>query len=265
MNMKTVIRVNGETIEESAIRQETAAMENLIAARMQGEDPVVLQARAREWAEENLIEAALLRQAALREPEPSGPPAGCSREAWEQLRLESLIDRIVSPAAMPRHKEVVAWYLKNRSSFEEPEKVRVGHIVKNVDERTSEDVALAAIERARNDLAAGKPFGQIADEMSDCAGNGGELDWFGRGEMVQAFEDAVFSLDTNEVSGIIRTEFGFHLAKVLERRPAGIRRLEEVTDQISKLLLEEKKQKRIHQYVDNLRARAAIQREEVPG
>jgi hypothetical protein len=50
MNMKTVIRVNGETIEESAIRQETAAMENLIAARMQGEDPVVLQARAREWA-----------------------------------------------------------------------------------------------------------------------------------------------------------------------------------------------------------------------
>jgi parvulin-like peptidyl-prolyl isomerase len=101
--------------------------------------------------------------------------------------------------------------------------------------------------------------------MSDCAGNGGELDWFGRGEMVQAFEDAVFSLDTNEVSGIIRTEFGFHLAKVLERRPAGIRRLEEVTDQISKLLLEEKKQKRIHQYVDNLRARAAIQREEVPG
>jgi len=259
-----VIRVNGETIDDSAIQHEATAMQNLMAERMQGEDPAILQARAREWAEENLIEAALLRQAALAEPEPRGFPAESSLESKEQLRLEALVNRITSPAAMPRHKDVVAYYLKNRQSFNEPEKILVAHIVKNVDESTSEEAALAAIERARDDLAAGRQFGQVADEMSDCAGNGGELDWFARGEMVQAFEDAVFSLSPNEVSGIFRTEFGFHIAKVLDRRPAGVRRLEDVTEHISRHLLEEKKQKRLHQYVDNLRARAVIEREEVP-
>ena len=260
-----VIRVNGEAIEDSAIQHETTAMLNVMAARMQDEDPLILRARAREWAEENLIEAALLRQAALRELEPPQIPVGCSRESEDRLRMESLVNRITSHAAPPRHKEIVAYYLKNRDSFHEAETARVAHIVKNVDERASEEIVLAAMERARDDLAAGRSFGEIADEISDCPGKGGELAWFGRGEMVAAFEDAVFSLSPNEVSGIIRTEFGFHIAKLLELRPAGIRRLEEVTDQISRHLLEEKKQKRLHQYVDSLRARAAVQREEMPG
>jgi len=65
------------------------------------------------------------------------------------------------------------------------------------------------------------------------------------------------------VSDIFRTDFGFHIATLLEMKPAGIRRLEEVQDQIGQHLLAEKKQKRLHQYLDNLRARADIRREQV--
>ena len=96
----TVIRVNGEAIDEPAIQHETAAMLDAMAARMQGDDPLTLRARAREWAEENLIEA-LLRQAALREPELPPIPAGCSRESEERLRRENLINRITTHAAPP--------------------------------------------------------------------------------------------------------------------------------------------------------------------
>jgi parvulin-like peptidyl-prolyl isomerase len=256
--------VNGEIIEDAAIRLETAAVLKLMAARMPEEDPLVLRTRAREWAEENLTEAALLRQEALRDPEPVQTPPGYTLETEIQLRLDRLVARIVSEAARPRHKDIVAFYLKNRDSFYEPEKIRAAHIVKNVDERNSEASARAAIERARGELAQARPFSEIADEMSDCPGQGGDLGFFGRGDMVPAFEDVVFRLATNEVSGIFRSEFGFHIATVVERKAAGIRSLKDVHDRIEKHLWEDKKQKRLHQYVDHLRARAVIRREEAP-
>lgn len=260
--LMTVLLVNGEAIEEAAIEREAAAVLKLMIDRLEGEDPLILRPRAREWAEENLIEAALMRQAALADPEPMETEAGCSPEAEIQLRLERLVTRITSQAAPPRHKDIVAFYLKNRDSFDEPEQIRAAHIVRNVDERNSEDSAKAAIERARDELEKGRPFGEVADEMSECPGSGGGLGFFSRGEMVAAFDEVVFEMGTNEVSGIFRTEFGFHIATVLERRPAGIRRLEEVRDRIEEHLLAEKKQKRLHQHVDHLRARAVIHREE---
>ena len=55
-----VLRGNGESIDEAAIQQESSAVLSLISERMEGEDPQTLKARAREWAEENLIEAALI-------------------------------------------------------------------------------------------------------------------------------------------------------------------------------------------------------------
>jgi len=218
--------------------------------RMPGENPATLRARAREWAIDNLIEAVLLRQeAAKAEP-----------EAEEKARLEHLIERITAPAAPPRHKEVVAYYLKNRDAFEAPEQIRTAHIVKNVDEQHSEADAHAGIEQARGELDKGRPFGEVADELSDCPGNGGDLGFFARGQMVPAFEDVVFPMGIGAVSGIFRTEFGFHIAKLVERRPAGVLKLEEVQSRIEEQLLRVKKQKRLDQYVDQLRARAAIQK-----
>ena len=257
----TVLKVNGEPIEEPVIQQESSAVLSLISERMEGEDPKTLKARAREWAEENLIEAALMRQSAMSDPEPI---AGCSPESEGTARLERLIARITAPAAPPRRKDVVAYYMKNRDTFNAPERIHVAHIVKNVDEHNSEESARAAIERARDELAKNRPFGEVADEMSDCPGKGGDLGLFSRGDMVDAFDEVVFALSINEVSGIFRTEFGFHIATLLERFPEGIRPLEEVYQQIEEHLLNEKKQVRLHQYVDNLRARAVIEREELP-
>ncbi|MES1257667.1 MAG: peptidylprolyl isomerase [Acidobacteriota bacterium] len=252
--------VNDEAIEDAAIQREAAAILKLMAERMRGEDPATLRARAREWAEENLIEAALLRQAAMNDPEPLETPPDCSPEAETQLRLERLIARVTSQASPPRHKDIVAFYLKHRNAFEEPEKIRAAHIVRNVDESNTEESAFAAISRARDELAKGRPFGEVADELSDCPGQGGDLGFFTRGHMVSAFEEIAFRLATNEVSGIFRSEFGYHIATVLERKPVGIAKLEEVRERIEENLLAEKKQKRLHQYVDHLRARAAIRK-----
>jgi hypothetical protein len=255
-----VLFVNDDAIEDAAIRHEAAAILKLMTERMQGEDPAALRARALEWAEENLIEAALMRQSALRDPAPLETPPDCSAEAETQLRLERLMTRIASQAAPPRHKDIVAFYRKHRTAFEEPERIRVAHIVRHVDETNTEESAFAAISRARDELAKGRPFGEVADELSDCPGKGGDIGFFSRGDMVCSFEEIAFRLATGEVSGIFRSDLGYHIATVLERSPVGYSKLEDVRDRIEANLLAEKQQKRLHQYVDHLRARAVIRK-----
>lgn len=251
------LRVNDEVIEEPAIERETAAMLALMAERMPGEDPLALRRRAREWAEENLIEAVLLRQAALADAQTAPEPD-------VELRVQRLVDRIHAQAAPPADADIVAYYDSHREQFAAPEQLRVAHIVCNVDELHTGEAARAAIERAQRELARGTPFGQVADALSDCAGNGGELDFFCRGEMVPAFEEVVFALEVGQVSGIFRTEFGFHIATLLERRPAQVRSLGQVQDHVRQHLLAERQQQRLDQFLDQLRARAVIRRDPAP-
>ena len=99
---------------------------------------------------------------------------------------------------------------------------------------------------------------EVADRHSDCAGNGGDLGWFPRGEMVDEFDAVVFALRVGAISDIFRTPFGFHIATVLERKPAGVRPFKEVETDITAAILNEKRQKAVENFLDRLRARADI-------
>jgi parvulin-like peptidyl-prolyl isomerase len=72
-----------------------------------------------------------------------------------------------------------------------------------------------------NEIKTGKrPFSKIAEEKSKCPSGrkGGDLGWFGRGRMVREFETAAFALRKGETSGLVRTEFGWHIIKVLDAK-----------------------------------------------
>ncbi len=79
---------------------------------------------------------------------------------------------------------------------------------------TKED-ALAHIEGLITQLEGGREFDDLAKEFSDCpsSGDGGDLGMFGRGAMVPAFDQAAFDLEVDEVSGVVETEFGYHLIR----------------------------------------------------
>lgn len=70
------------------------------------------------------------------------------------------------------------------------------------------------------DLKRGANFEEIAKEKSTCPSGkkGGDLGWFGRGQMVKEFEDAAFSTPAGNISGIVKTQFGYHIIKVIETR-----------------------------------------------
>jgi parvulin-like peptidyl-prolyl isomerase len=89
-----------------------------------------------------------------------------------------------------------------------------------LDSKASRAKAEGLLARVR----AGEDFVKLADEFTEDPsgkGRGGDLGWFGRGMMVKPFEDAAFSLKPGEVSGVVESQFGFHIIKLEERRPQG--------------------------------------------
>jgi peptidyl-prolyl cis-trans isomerase C len=123
------------------------------------------------------------------------------------------------------------YYTQHPADFEQPELVHARHILlMTMDPVTRQPLptnTVAAkrkqIDDLRKRILAGEDFATLAKEYSEDPGskdNGGELPLFARGQMVPEFESAAFALDTNEVSEVVTTQFGYHLIKVLERTPA---------------------------------------------
>lgn len=278
------LRINGELIDDNAIREE----ERLIRPRMLEEltdlTPFELEARVKQWARENIIERIALRQEAMKdtEPIPEGVIENMMKEIREQTpgesgcvfpfgddqlheeltarhRTEKLLTKITAKVGAPKNKDISDYYVKNKAQFATPEMVHAGHIVKNVDGPDSEASARTAIEQAEAELKAGAVFEELADSMSDCPGRGGDLGFFPRGQMVEEFEEVVFNMQPGQVSPIFQTSFGFHIAKLYELKPEGTRDLQDVKAEISQTLLEQKRQRTIEQFLDKLSASAKVE------
>ncbi len=276
--------VNGELVSTEALREEERLIRPRLEQEMSDLSPLELTERVRTWARENLIERIALRQEAQKDTEPVPPEAveelfqqvrtqspgesGCvAPVSDEQLRselevrfkVERLLGKLTAKVAAPKNKDISDYYLKNKEEFEQPELVHAAHIVKNIDESNTEEAARAAIEAAQQQLRDGVPFQIVADENSDCPGRGGDLGFFPRGEMVEEFENVVFAMNPGDVSDIFQSPFGFHIATLIERRPAGVRPLDEVKQQIATRLAEEKRQRAIEQFLDRIMASAKIE------
>lgn len=177
----------------------------------------------------------------------------------QKVRLEfvrispaSLADGVTIPESA-----IAAFYVENAANFfVVPERVHARHILVRVDANASaEDVAKAKarIEDMAAQIKAGGDFAAIASKNSEdgSAANGGELGWFGRGDMVKPFEDAAFALKPGEVSAPVRSQFGFHLIKSEGHEASRQKTLDEVRPEISKRLAEEKAAEKLHDALDN--------------
>jgi parvulin-like peptidyl-prolyl isomerase len=258
------LRVNNELVEDDVIREEIRTLRMRLAEAMPGEAPSTIEARAKEWARDNVIERVLLRQAALADVEPVPAEViekagGNAAQAELQFRIERLAIRHAGRIAPPRNKDVIEYYRHHRDNMAVPEAVRAAHIVKNIDDKTPEDAALAAIRAVEERIKAGDAFETIADELSDCPGRGGDLGWFPRGEMVPEFDVVVFAMKPGEISPVFRTSFGFHIAKLYQHADERMATFEEARPQIERHLLTEKHQKALERLCDYLRARATVE------
>ena len=134
--------------------------------------------------------------------------------------------------------ELKADYDRRSASFQMPEQVAASHILIKVDPDKGPAADAAARQKADALFARaskGEDFAKLANENTEDPsgkGNGGQLPPFGRGQMVPEFEQAAFDMKPGEIRGPIKTQFGYHIIKVLSKLPAHIRSFEEVKGQI---------------------------------
>ena len=129
-------------------------------------------------------------------------------------------------------EDIEAYFEENKADFNQPEEVRASHILVE-DEATAQEV----LEK----INAGEDFAELAAEYStdSTAENGGDLGFFGTGEMVEAFETAAFALNVGEVSDIVKTDYGFHIIKVTDKHEAEEAVFEDKKDEVKDILIEE--------------------------
>ena len=280
--------VNGEKIDLSLIEQEIEAMRPRYQETFPDQSPEEQQKQLGEWAKDNVIERILIRQRAIGDPKPVNPDlikeeydklvnehgseaaflksAGLTideigkvkLDIEQRIRVERLIAELNEKNGNVTETEARKYYKQNIDQFRIPEQVRAAHIVVHTDQNTSVMEAKTRIHKINEELKAGRTFEELANATSDCPGNGGDLGYFQRGQMVQKFEDVVFAMKPQEISDVFQTEFGFHIAKVYDKRPSEIASFDSVKEKILQHLTSENQEQALEKFLDKIRAEAEI-------
>ncbi|PWV89376.1 foldase protein PrsA [Paenibacillus cellulosilyticus] len=166
----------------------------------------------------------------------------------EQAQLRKLLSSQINIT----DEDVQNYYDQNKASFSTEEQVRASHILVATKEEAD------AIEKQ---LKEGADFAALAKEKSLDTGskeNGGDLDFFSKGSMVAEFEDAAFSLKVGEVSEPVKSDYGYHIIKVTDRKEASSPTLEEKKEEITDTLTSQKIYELSSTLIQDLRSQAKI-------
>ncbi len=180
------------------------------------------------------------------------------------LAVESLIKAQVSSKINITDADRRTFYDSNPKFFKQPEQVQARHILIKSDAKDDEakqKEALEKIKKVQERVTAGEDFTALAKELSEgpSGKNGGDLGFFGRGQMVKPFEEAAFGLKPGETSDIVKTQFGYHLIRVTEKKAESTIAFEEVKEKIGEHLKQQKTNESIKAYIDGLKKKATIE------
>ncbi len=281
--------VNGEKIDDAVIDAEISRLRPSYQQVFKDQSEAEQEKQLAEWARENVIEAALFQQRAkqsfpeidpqeiqqmlehlLENENEFGPlhqqlEAGTQQEQKlrneiaDQIRRDKLSADITANLLGPSEKDVCKYYEQHLDRFTVPEMVHAAHIVKHPNETESKEQQYQQMQEILVSLNKGVSFEEIAKETSDCPDQAGDLGFFARGQMVQAFEDVIFVLEPGTYSGIFETEFGWHIAKLIEKRPSVPCPLEQVHEVIVRDLTQQSREKEIEKYLDAQKEKACIE------
>jgi len=155
------------------------------------------------------------------------------------IDVDALRGKVVVPAA-----DVERAYNSNIEQYSTPEQVRASHILFKTDGK--DDAAVKAkAEDVLKQAKGGADFAELAKKYSEdesSAKNGGDLDYFGKGRMVPEFDQVAFTLQPGQISDLVKTQFGYHIIKLVDKKAASTKTLADVRSQITDQLAYERAQ-----------------------
>lgn len=188
------------------------------------------------------------------------------QEAREQIAFQKYLRSEVMGKNQPTEQAAREFYDKNQDKMQQPERAHVRHILVKVAENAPAADKAKAREKAEALLArirGGEDFAKVAQESSDDKGSGargGDLSWIVRGQTVPPFENAAFALkNSNDLSGVVETSFGYHVIQLLERQAASTVPFEQAKGQILQMLQQRQMQQQMAEKVNALKAKGKVE------
>lgn len=209
---------------------------------------------------DNLINQKILKLVAVKE--------GIDKEEAYKSEMDRLSERVLANFAVRKNilekvkatdEEIEAKYNEQKEQYKTAEEVKAQHILLMFKPNMTDDEKKALytkIEGILKEINEGKDFSEaaIANSEDGSASSGGNLGWFGKGVMVKPFEDACFEAEVGKVyPKIVETQFGYHLVKVIEKKPAGYKAVEEVKDKLAEEIVGQKRNDEFAKWMDALR------------
>lgn len=154
---------------------------------------------------------------------------------------------LIDPKKYLKPEEIKTYFQEHQDDFKTDEQVKASHVLVKLDEEATLEEEAKAKEKIDNILAqirAGADFAEMAKKHSECSSGakGGDLGFFGQGQMIKEFEAVAFALSEGEVSEPVKTKFGYHIIRLEEKKPGKYEELEEVREEvIEKMVMEEEK------------------------
>ncbi len=145
--------------------------------------------------------------------------------AKQSLLKQYAIRKTLSEANVTE-QEVIDYYEQNKDNFKNPESAKASHILVDTEEQANE---------IAEEIKSGLSFEDAAKKYSKCPSKdkGGDLGFFTRGRMVPEFENAAFSMEKDEISEPVKTQFGFHLIKLADKQPEKVISFDEIKDNLT--------------------------------
>jgi peptidyl-prolyl cis-trans isomerase C len=241
--------VNGNAITSADFDREVKALPEYI--RGMADTP---------QGKKEMIDTLIMRELILQQAAKEGLDKGKEieeklAELKKRIVVDTYLKKKVETDAKISDDELKKFYDQNLDKFKGGEQVKASHILVKSEQEAKNILA---------QLKGGASFEELAKTKSadTSASKGGDLGWFGKGNMVPAFEKAAFALKEGELSGVVKSEFGFHIIKLTGKRAAGTRPFEEAKEQIKAALLPSKQQQVFMQLKEDLKKGAKIELKE---
>jgi len=174
------------------------------------------------------------------------------KDMTEQILVQALIQKEILEKVQVTEEEVTNYYGENQEKFTEKEQVHLYNILLD-----NEDKAKEILER----LKTGEEFEKLAAEnsLSPSATKGGDMGYVLKDTLISEIEEVIFNLEINEFSEIIKTDTGFHILRITDKKPQRLKEIEEVRAEIFQTLLYTKQNEAFEKFLADLRSKVNIE------